>query len=443
MTATRFSPRAEALFVQAERRAERTISLLRMLIAAALGIAFVVAVQPVEPTESKDLITLGRQWIFAGLTIFGYVLLGVTSYVANLRGYYRAWVPWVTVTGDAAFLLAGTYYSLVNTGLGGNFLISMPSIWLIPVVLGFGALRFNPGLQAYQIVLLAAGVVWIGLIGTGWDTSLQPAAGPVLNYFFASPPNLMRLAMMLLAGVVLIVAAVRTRALLARAVTETQRSMDLTRFLPEEIADRIAGDGLNVLRRGKRQRAAVLFVDIRGFTQLSEAMDPEDLGPFITEFRRRMARCASASGGIIDKFIGDAAMMVFGLIDTSGNDAANALHCTELIRKELDDWNQVRSATGDPVVIVGIGIHFGEVFCGVMGDDTRLEYTVLGDTVNVAARLQELTKEAGRTVVISDATLTAAGDRADTSIWRKLPNSTLRGRTGEITLYGLSDRNQP
>ncbi len=440
MTETSFSPQAEALFVQAERRAERTISLLRILIAVLLGAAFLFSV---EATDFEGSGLLLRQWVFAAGTIAAYFLLGVSSYIANLRGYYRAWVPWVSVTGDAAFLLAGTYFGLVNTGLGGNFLTSMPSIWLIPVVLAFGALRFNPSLQSYQIILLAAGVIWIGLIGIGWDASLQPQAGPVLNYFFASPPNLMRLSMVLLAGIVLIIAAVRTRALLARAITETQRSLDLTRFLPQEIADRIKGDGLDELRRGGRQNAAVMFVDIRKFTQLSETMSPEALGPFITEFRRRMARSAAASNGTIDKFIGDAAMVVFGLIDSNDNDAANALHCAALILKELEDWNAVRSSRGETGVAVGIGIHYGEVFCGVMGDDTRLEYTVLGDTVNVAARLQELTKEVDRAVVISDATLTVAGDMTDKSGWQKLPNSTVRGRSGEITLHGSKITSQP
>lgn len=440
MPESSFSPQTEALFVQAERRAERTISLLRILIAFVLGTAFLFSV---EATDFEDSGLLLRQWVFAAGTIAAYFLLGVTSYVANLRGYYRAWVPWVSVTCDAAFLLAGTYFGLINTGLGGNFLISMPSIWLIPVVLAFGALRFNPSLQSYQITLLMAGIVWIGLIGIGWDTGLQPQAGPVLNYFFASPPNLMRLSMVLLAGIVLIIAAVRTRALLARAITETQRSMDLTRFLPQEIADRIKGDGLDTLRRGRRQNAAVMFVDIRKFTQLSETMGPEALGPFVTEFRRRMARSAAASSGTIDKFIGDAAMIVFGLIDSDDNDAANALHCAMLIQEELKDWNAIRSTHGEAGVAVGIGIHHGEVFCGAMGDDARLEYTVLGDTVNVAARLQELTKEVDRAVVISDATLSAAGGKPDKSAWQKLPRSTVRGRSGEITLYGLKNANRP
>lgn len=438
MPQSSFSPQAEALFVQAERRAERTISMLRMLIAFVLGTAFVFSV---ETTDFDDSGLLLRQWVFAAATIAAYLLLGVTSYIANLRGFYRAWVSWVSVTGDVAFLLAGTYFGLVNTGLGGNFLSSMPSIWLIPVVLGFGALRFNPSLQAYQIFLLVAGLTWIGLIGIGWDAGLQPRAGPVLNYFFASPPNLMRLSMVLLAGVVLTIAAVRTRALLARAIAETQRSWDLTRFLPQEIADRIKGDGLNTLRRGRRQNAAVMFVDIRKFTQLSETMSPEALGPFVTEFRRRVARSAAASSGTIDKFIGDAAMVVFGLIESDDNDAANALRCATLILKNLEEWNGIRNTHGETPVAVGIGIHYGEVFCGVMGDDTRLEYTVLGDTVNVAARLQDLTKEVDRSVVISDATLSFAGGKTDASAWQKLPNTTVRGRSGEITLHGLKMAN--
>ena len=326
---------ADTLFTQAERRAERTISLLRIGIAAALGTAFFVAV---DPTIAESQSVLTRQWIFAGATLGSYFVLGVVSYIANLRGYYRPWISWLTVTGDSVFLLAGVYSSLVNTGLAANFATGMPSIWLIPVILAFGSLRYNPNLQIYQIGFLVVGLAWIAS-QMGWDSSLQPQADPVLFYFFAGPPNLMRLAMVLLAGLVLVVAAVRTRNLLIRAIGETQRSLNLTRFLPGPIADRIASGGLEELRRGSRRDVSVLFVDIRDFTRMSETMEPEAVGEFITEFRRRISRAAGKAGGTIDKFIGDAALIVFGLVDDGPDDADQALMCARLIAAEMDDWN--------------------------------------------------------------------------------------------------------
>jgi adenylate cyclase len=244
--------------------------------------------------------------------------------------------------------------------------------------------------------------------------------------------------MLALAGLVLVIASVRARTLLTLEIREARRSVNLTRYLPQLIADQLAETGIDELRRGRRQNVAVLFVDIRGFTSRSEPMSPEALGEFLTEFRSRVARAADASGGTIDKFIGDAAMVVFGLVSDGKNEAAAALECADLILTEIADWNEQRRATGQDPVKVGIGIHWGDAFCGAIGDETRLEYTVLGDTVNVAARLEELTKQMAWPIVVSHAVLDAAGQSGESETWHALDTTTLRGRTDPIQLFGSS-----
>jgi adenylate cyclase len=238
---------------------------------------------------------------------------------------------------------------------------------------------------------------------------------------------------------------VRARALLTRAIRETRRGVNLTRYLPPRIADRLAETGLDELRRGRRQTVAILFVDVRGFTPLSEAMTPEALSGFVAEFRHRVAGAAEASGGTIDKFIGDAAMIVFGLepegadsagADGAANSAATALACARRLLAEIAEWSARRRDAGEPPVEVGIGVHQGEVFCGAIGDETRLEFTVLGDPVNVAARLQALTREVGWPIVASAAVLEAAGAGRPPAGWQALAPTPLRGRRGMLEIFG-------
>ena len=274
--------------------------------------------------------------------------------------------------------------------------------------------------------------------GSSYEAYPTGAPPEALNLFFALPPNIMRLAMLVLAAAVLVVASVRARSLLTRAVTETRNRVNLTRYLPRQVATRLAEGGLEELRRGRRQHVAVLFVDIRGFTGRSESMPPDRLGQFITEFRSRVARAVEHCGGTIDKFIGDAAMVVFGLVDTAQQPAADAVACAERILEEIAHWNEEDGRRGEDKVRVSIGVHWGEAFCGAIGDDSRLEYTVLGDTVNVAARLQELAKHSGYVILASGDALAAAGAAASGGDWDALEAAPLRGRSGAVSVFGLA-----
>ena len=137
----------------------------------------------------------------------------------------------------------------------------------------------------------------------------------------------------------------------------------------------------------------MLFADIRGFTSWAEGRDPAEVGGFVTEYRIRVQKAARETGGMVDKFIGDGAMLLF-----DGEGAPHrALDCARRLSDEMHDWSDARQREERSAVHVGIGLHWGEVFSGVVGDEDRLEYTALGDTVNIAARLEQMTKtEKGR-----------------------------------------------
>jgi adenylate cyclase len=229
--------------------------------------------------------------------------------------------------------------------------------------------------------------------------------------------------MIAIAAAVLVVVASRGRRLLQEAVRETTVRLDLTRFLPQELAPVLTDPAFSELRTGRRQTVALLFVDVRGSTAMAEHLDSARFATFMSAFRRRVMDAADRHGGVVDKFIGDGALIVFGLPYPSPDDATRALACARTLDALIARWNAKRQF--DPPVAVGVGVHVGEVFCGVVGDARRLEFTVMGDPVNVAARLQEATKEHGMPILASDAIVRAAGEEG---LWREVVRVPLRGR---------------
>ncbi len=201
----------------------------------------------------------------------------------------------------------------------------------------------------------------------------------------------------------------------------------------------LAGDvGLG----GELRRAAVLFCDLRGFTAMAESMPPGDVVTTLNEFFSMTTNWVRSCGGFVDKFIGDAVLAVFGLLE-DGDDggragAAAAMRCALGMRDRLDALNAARGAAGQPPLVVAIGVHAGEVLAGRIGAEDRHEYTVIGDTVNVAARLQQLCKESERTVLASEEAYDlacAGGVRCDVTE-RQAVN--LRGRREAVRVFAFA-----
>jgi adenylate cyclase len=171
-----------------------------------------------------------------------------------------------------------------------------------------------------------------------------------------------------------------------------------------------------------------LFSDIRGFTTLSEKMDPQHLVALLNEYFTEMVNIVMDEGGVVDKYIGDAIMAVFGAPVAKPEDAANAVRAAVRMRIALRELNTRLAGRGLPPLRTGIGIHTGVVVAGNIGSERRMEYTVIGDAVNLASRLESSTKEVGADVLISEDTY-------------ELTKSTIEARAmREITVKG---RNQP
>lgn len=178
----------------------------------------------------------------------------------------------------------------------------------------------------------------------------------------------------------------------------------MARYMPKEVADRLLESGADALG-GSLQETTILFSDIRSFTSLSEQVGPVETVNMLNEYFGIMVEQIMSNDGILDKYIGDAIMAVFGAPFNTGHDADNGLTAALNMHMALGHFNQMRRMEGKLPVEMGIGLNTGEVVCGNIGSSRRMDYTVIGDGVNLAARLESATKTYGAKILISESTV--------------------------------------
>jgi adenylate cyclase len=164
-------------------------------------------------------------------------------------------------------------------------------------------------------------------------------------------------------------------------------------------------------------------------------LDPEAIAEFLASFRTRAARAIEAHGGIVDKFVGDDVMGVFGVPAATCGDAANALAAGRALQAEVVAWNEKRQSAGRRAISIGIGIHYGQVFAGVIDGGQRLEFTVIGDAVNTAHRIEELTKTTAWSLLVSAELLEATKTPFTSRNCHPLPAQMVRGRKEPLRLF--------
>jgi adenylate cyclase len=155
---------------------------------------------------------------------------------------------------------------------------------------------------------------------------------------------------------------------------------------------------------GESKIATVFFSDIRSFTSISEKMTPAEVVDFLNEYMTLMVEIIHRYGGVVDKFIGDAIMAIWGAPISRPNDAENAVSAALEMRAVLHKFNQGRGSRTKPIIRIGMGLNTGEVLAGQIGSNDRLEYTVIGDTVNLASRMEGLNKTFGTDILITQNT---------------------------------------
>jgi adenylate cyclase len=221
-----------------------------------------------------------------------------------------------------------------------------------------------------------------------------------------------------------------------RAVEQERRN--LARYFPPSVVERLAGQD-RPRAFDQTQDAAVLFVDVVGFTHLSEPMAPAEAMALLRGLHTRVERAVFAHEGTLASFMGDGAMAVFGVPEPAPDAAARALRAARALIAEVEAWSAERESRGEPPIRVSCGLHHGPVLMGDIGGAAQFQFTTIGDTVNVASRLESMTRTNAARLIVSDAAVQAAlrSDPEARAGLEPLSPVPIRGREGALAIWRL------
>ncbi len=372
-------------------RSEILIGWFQLAVVLIFGTLYLVS----PKTFTEDSTFAPVPWALAS-----YLILTVGRLIWAHKGRLPAWSLACSVVFDMALLMVLIWSFHLQYHQPPSFYLKAPTLLYVFIFIALRALRF----EARFVVL--AGVV----AALGWGAM-------ILYVVFVDPTNTMitrdyveymtsnaillgaefdKIISILMVTGIIAVALQRAKGLLVRAVTEQTAARELSRFFDPKIAARIKGAEQEIRAgTGELRDAAVLNLDMRGFTNLVGQASAEEVMELLAEYQARMVPAIQKHGGTIDKFLGDGIMATFGAAAPSGSYAADALTALEEALAVARDWHAEREAAGRPSPEVNGSVATGQVLFGAVGDETRLEYTVIGDAVNLSAKLEKANKDLG------------------------------------------------
>lgn len=444
--------RLEAAFAAEVERGLRLAARVRLLAIAVIGVWVVI-----ENPWPEFLYQLPALGLFA---LFGFLPL-----LARRDGRPIAWVRYLCPLLDVSLL---------------TVLVMLPNPLDTDVVPPQIRLRFGNDIYLFVFIIASAFtyspllVLWTGFCAAlVWSVAtlaivLLPDSVTYMPVH-ASPEDLLarvtdphrvylnvwgrQVLVLLVCAGALAVLVERARRLVERQATTERERANLSRYFSPNLVDELAQTD-QPLGPTRQQAVAVLFADLIDFTRLAEGMTPDAVIALLRELHGRLQAVVFAHGGTVDKYVGDAVMATFGTPHPGPHDATDALRAALAMRDAVDAWSRERAARGEPALQIGVGVHHGPVVLGDIGGESRLEFAVLGDTVNVASRLERLTRELGVAVVASDdlvravraeataahadAAMRANAARDADALLAALapaPQQELRGRAGAIRVW--------
>lgn len=309
------------------------------------------------------------------------------------------WFLSLSVIADMVLLMFLIWSFHIQYEQPASFYLKAPTLLYVFIFIGLRALRFEA-----TYVLLAgasAAIGWMVLLAYAvfWENGMTDITRNYVEFTMSHKillgAEFDKVISIVVVTLILALALVRARRLLVHSVTQAAAAADLSRFFSPEIARQITHSKSWIEPgHGETRRAAILHCDLQGFTKLSSGHSPDDVISLLAEYEARMVPVIQRNGGTIDKFIGDGILASFGAAVVTDCFAADCLKAMEDLMDESQSWRQAREQAGKVGLTVRFTAATGDVVFGAVGDASRLEYTVIGAPVNLAAKLDNHAKQA-------------------------------------------------
>lgn len=375
-------------------------------------------------------------WTLAAYALF----TGLRLWLA-LRRRLRPWFLALSVVVDVAVLMLTIWSFHLQYQAPPALYLKAPTLMYAFILIALRALRFET--RWVLLTGVAAALGWVVLVAYALASGDVPVTRNYVTYMMSYSvligAEVDKVVSLLAVTAILALALARARRLLARAVAEQQAATGLARFFAPEVASSIRGADTELAPgQGMVREAAVMTVDLRGFTPLSRRLSPDATIALLRDYQDRLVPVIQAHGGSIDKYMGDGILATFGATRESPTFAADALRAVETALDAGTAWERERAAAGLPAVRIGAAVATGPILCGTIGHASRLEYTVIGEAVNLAAKLEKHTKAEGvRAIAAGDAVAlaTAQGYRPAVAGTPELrPGCAVPGVEGPVDL---------
>lgn len=410
-----------------QARSEVIIGWIQLIVVATFCVLYTLA----PKTFSEDTAFEPVPWVLACYLAFTLLRL----FLAH-RGSLPDWFLYISIVIDMALLMVLIWSFHLQYKQPPSFYLKAPTLLYVFIFIALRALRFEA-----RFVLAAGVTAAVGWLLMVWYVVSNDAMELTRDYvkYMTSNSVLLgaefdKIITILMVTVILGIALLRARNLLIESVVEGTTARDLSRFVPSEIVKRVqaSAEGLTA-GQGELKETTILFTDLEGFTSLSEKLSPTDVINTLNEYFTAVVEPIERYGGVVTQFQGDAILASFNQPKADDDHAANAVRAAidiqqVLSEKTFGDGRRLRSRTG---------INSGVVVGGLIGTKDRLGYTVHGDDVNVAARLEQLNKEYGTSVLVSASTYALAGP--ERFAFKKIGEVQIRGRHSDTTIYTVEE----
>jgi adenylate cyclase len=383
----RLPERVENAIGETQEDSEVLVSLLQLVAVATFGILYTLTPKAFPADVPFEPVPVSLT-VYAGFTLIRLWL----AWQRRLNSWFLA----LSVVVDISVLMLTIWSFHLQYQEPPAMYLKAPTMMYAFILIALRILRFDPWLVMLAGVSASAG--WLVLVAyavlEGGAQITHDFATYAMSYQVLLGAELDKVVSLLMVTLILAIALVRTRKLLFRAVTDQLAAAELSRFFAPEVAGRIRESDI-ALEPGQAElrEAAILMVDLRGFTPLTHDLAPREVMTLLSEYQSRVVAAVAGHGGSIDKFMGDGILASFGATQPSAGYAADALRALDALLEATARWGEDRRQVGLPAPDVGAAVATGSVMFGTIGDRTRLEYTVIGDPVNLVAKLEKHTKQ--------------------------------------------------